>query len=121
EYARALAPDARIGFRFENCLVSGRLQAALQRLTELREAFVPGDCIVLDDEVTGTVLPVPLQRAMQWLRGAGLPAVVGRLEVAGVAWAGGGGRRAGGVWWQCAGGSGQHGNSAAHPLCRADH
>lgn len=83
EYARALAPDARIGFRFENCLVSGRLQAALQRLTELREAFVPGDCIVLDDEVTGTVLPVPLQRAMQWLRGTGLPVVVGRLEVSG--------------------------------------
>lgn len=83
ELAHAVRPEAKIGFRFENCLVSGRLQQMLAKVTELNEAFVPGDVLVLDDEVTGTVLPAPLLRAMVWLRGTELPVVMGRLEVSG--------------------------------------
>lgn len=83
ESARAMAPRAKIGVRFENSIHAGRITDLTKTHAHLREQFIPADLIVLDERLAGSLFHAPLSRAMNWLRDLHRPVVIGRLEAGG--------------------------------------
>ena len=83
EYAQAMGPDARRSIRFEDGLVGARLQRMIERVVEMREAFVPFDSVSVDQRFTGMILQSPLQKAVDALATLKIDVVVSNLEVSG--------------------------------------
>lgn len=83
ELGRATAPRTRFAARFEKVLSGIKLDRMLKTIMMLEEHFVPIDLIVLDEQVTGTVLHAPMLNVVERLGKLNRPVLIGRLEVGG--------------------------------------
>lgn len=83
EQARAAAPQAVLGLRFEDGLLGERLAATIRAINDAREDLVPFDAVVIEQRLGGMIVQTPLQKALESLGNVGVPVIVTNLEVGG--------------------------------------
>ena len=83
ERAGALAPDASIGMRFEDCLLGARLRRMVRRVIAMDRDFIPIDVVALEHRVTGHLVQARLARALDWLGRLQMDVVLVGLELGG--------------------------------------
>lgn len=83
EHAKAHAPHAMFGARFEEALAGARINAMVRKLNAMRQQFIPVEVAAIQQRLGGIIVPGAVEHGLGWISRLDTPVVISGLEIGG--------------------------------------